>query len=224
MIPLSPRLLCCASMIQGKYVCDIGTDHALLPIYLIKSNRCDHVIATDIREGPLAAAKAGLRRHQVEQSVELCLSDGLDKIPSKNITDVVIAGMGGETIRDILAAPAAAWLQRGTNLVLQPMTRAEVLRKWLAENGFTLRKETAVKDVHLYTVMQAQYTGECKAISDVEAYVGKLNLAEPLTKMYIATILERLHNKRNGIEQSETPVDTAEIQALIQGINQWMKK
>ena len=104
------------------------------------------------------------------------------------------------------------------------MTRAEVLRKWLAENGFTLRKETAVKDVHLYTVMQAQYTGECKAISDVEAYVGKLNLAEPLTKMYIATILERLHNKRNGIEQSETPIDTAEIQALIQGINQWMKK
>lgn len=224
MIPLSPRLLCCASMVQGNYVCDIGTDHALLPIYLIKSNRCDHVIATDVREGPLSSAKAGLKRHQAERSVELCLSDGFEKIPSKNITDVVIAGMGGETIRDILSAPSAAWIQRGTNLILQPMTRAEVLRKWLAENGFAVTKETAVKDVHLYSVMQAHYTGECKTLTDVESYVGKLNLAEPLTRMYLATVLERLHTKLQGIEQSETPENAEETRTLIQGINAWIRK
>ena len=52
MIPLSPRLLCCASMITGDFVCDIGTDHAFLPVYLVMSGKCTEAIATDIREDP----------------------------------------------------------------------------------------------------------------------------------------------------------------------------
>ena len=134
MIPLSARLLCCASYVKGDYACDIGTDHALLPAYLIRSGRCDRVLATDIKQGPLSAAAQTLKRYQVSDVIARCCSDGLKAVPDKGITDVIIAGMGGETIRDILAAPCAVWLRRGTNLVLQPMTKAEVLRTWLAEN------------------------------------------------------------------------------------------
>lgn len=224
MIPLSPRLLCCASMVRGDAVLDIGTDHALLPIYLIKSGKCDRIIATDIKEGPITSAKANIQKHEVQQSVAVMQSDGFRKVPDKGITDVVIAGMGGESIRDILSAPDAAWVQRGTNLVLQPMTRAEVLRKWLAENGYTITKEVAVKDMHLYTVIQAHYTGEIRSLTDVEAYVGKLSLTDPMTRMYLATVQERLHNKLEGIEQSETPEDVTDIRALIQGINAFMRK
>ena len=137
MIPISPRLLCCASMLKGDFICDIGTDHAYLPAYLIQSGKAKQVIATDVKQGPLDSAKGTLKRYHVEQDIKLVLSDGFEKVNSKGITDVVIAGMGGETIRDILAAPKAAFLKKGVNLVLQPMTKAEILRPWLAENGFT---------------------------------------------------------------------------------------
>ena len=111
MIPLSPRLLCCASMLKGDFVCDIGTDHAYLPAYLMMSGKAKQVIATDVKPGPLESAKGTLKRYGVSRDIRLILSDGFDKVPPKGITDVVIAGMGGETIRDILAAPSAAFLK-----------------------------------------------------------------------------------------------------------------
>ncbi len=224
MIPLSARLLCCASMVKGDYVCDIGTDHALLPVYLIRSGRCNRVLATDVKQGPLQAAAQTLKRYDLLDTVQLCLSDGLTKVPNAGITDLVIAGMGGETIRDILASPKAKWIQRGTNLVLQPMTKAELLRRWLAENGFVITRESAVRDVHLYTVIQACYTGEHRTLTDVEAYVGKLNIAEPLTRVYISIILERLGKRLEGLTTAGANEDAADTRALIDGINHWIKQ
>ena len=92
MIPISPRLLCCASMLKGRRVCDIGTDHAYLPAYLISAGKADAVIATDIRQGPLDSAKGTLKRFRVSEDVTLVLSDGFDRVNPKGITDVVIAG------------------------------------------------------------------------------------------------------------------------------------
>jgi len=221
MIPLSPRLLCCASMIQGTHVCDIGTDHAYLPAYLVTSGKCADVIATDIKQGPLESAKGTLRKYQAEGSVKLILSDGFDKIKSKGITDVVIAGMGGETIRDILSAKSADFIRtRPVNLILQPMTKAEVLRTWLYENGFEIVKETATKDTRIYTVIQAHFTGKTSVISEAESYYGKLRNTDPLTKIYIAGVLDRLHTKAHGLDDSGHQEEAAEVRRLITEINQ----
>lgn len=222
MIPLSPRLLCCASMIQGNFVCDIGTDHAYLPAYLIKSGKARQVIATDIRKGPLEIAKQTLKKHGISQGIQLILSDGFEKVPPKDITDAVIAGMGGETIRDILSAESAGFLTKGINLVLQPMTKADVLRRWLAENGFCMAKETAVKDSHVYTVIQACYTGEPQTLTDAEAYCGKLNRAELLTKIYIADVQKHLHTKAHGLDDAGKAEEAAAVRQLIREINTWM--
>ncbi len=215
MIPLSPRLLTCAGMVQGRTVCDIGTDHAYLPVWLITNGRADRVIATDVREGPLRAAKETLKRFGVSDRIALCLSDGFERIDPAGLTDAVIAGMGGETIRDILAAPAAAFLQNGVNLILQPMTKAEVLRIWLAENGFSVTKETAVKDSRVYTVMQAHCTGERHPLSAAESYIGKLQRSDPLTALYASGVLERLGSKAAGLAASGSTKEAAEIRRLI---------
>ncbi len=223
MIPISPRLLCCASMLKGRRVCDIGTDHAYLPAYLISAGKADAVIATDIRQGPLDSAKGTLKRFRVSDDVTLVLSDGFDRVNPKGITDVVIAGMGGETIRDILAAKSAEFIKKGVNLVLQPMTKAEVLRKWLAENGFAVTKETAVKDSLVYTVMQACYTGETVPVTEAETYYGKLRRNDPLTKIYIALIQERLHTKAHGLEEAGQTEESAAVRRLITEINHWLR-
>ena len=223
MIPLSPRLLCCASMITGDFVCDIGTDHAFLPVYLVMSGKCTEAIATDIREGPLETAKNTLRKHGVSGSIRLILTDGFRKVPDKNITDVVIAGMGGESIRDILADDAAKWIRRGTNLVLQPMTKSEVLRSWLAENGFPITKEAAVKDTHVYSVIQTHYTGETRTLTGAEPYVGKLRRSDKLTRIYLAGVQDRLHTKANGLDEAGHTEESAAVRETIRQINEWME-
>lgn len=222
MIPLSPRLLTCAAMVQGRSVCDIGTDHAYLPVWLIMSGKADRVTATDVREGPLRAAKETLLRFGVSDRITLALSDGFDSISPSGITDAVIAGMGGETIRDILAAKSAAFVRKGVNLVLQPMTKAEILRCWLAENGFSVTKETAVKDARVYTVMQAHYTGEQRKNSPAESYIGTLRRTDPLTRIYLAGVLERLGKKASGLAASGNADEAASITALIREINCWL--
>ena len=223
MIPLSPRLLCCASMITGDFVCDIGTDHAFLPVYLVMSGKCTEAIATDIREGPLETAKNTLRKHGVSGRIRLILTDGFRKVPDRNITDVVIAGMGGESIRDILADDAAKWIRRGTNLVLQPMTKSEVLRSWLAENGFPITKEAAVKDTHVYSVIQAHYTGETHTLTGAEPYVGKLRRSDKLTRIYLAGVQDRLHTKANGLDEAGHTEESAAVRETIRQINEWME-
>ena len=98
----------------------------------------------------------------LEDKITPLLSDGLENVPPKGITDIVIAGMGGELIADILKK--CQWIKSKANpinLVLQPMTKWDVLRKWLYENGFTVTKEKACEEGRfVYSVMQAVYTGE----------------------------------------------------------------
>ena len=222
MIPISPRLLCCASMLKGDVICDIGTDHAYLPAYLIQSKKAKLVIATDIKQGPLDSAKGTLKRFRVEQDIRLVLSDGFDKVDTKGITDVVIAGMGGETIRDILAAPKAEFVKKNVNLVLQPMTKAEILRPWLADHGFAILKEIAVKDTHVYTVIQAEYTGNTEPLTPLQSYCGKLRRSDPLTKIYMAGVQERLHTKAAGLAEAGSEQEAAEIRSLLTEINLWL--
>ena len=222
MIPISPRLLCCASLLKGDVICDIGTDHAYLPAYLVQSGKAKQVIATDVKQGPLDSAKGTLKRYHVEQDIRLVLSDGFDKVNPKGVTDVVIAGMGGETIRDILAAPKAEFIKKGVNLVLQPMTKAEILRPWLAKHGFAISKEIAVKDTHVYTVMQASYTGKAEQLTPVQCYCGKLRRADPLTKIYMAGVQERLHTKAAGLREAGDDAAADEIRALLNEINLWL--
>ena len=223
MIPLSPRLLTCAAMVKGNHVLDIGTDHAFLPVYLVMSGKCDRAIATDVKQGPLNAAAATLQRYKLTKQITMLLTDGFRKVNPNGVTDVVIAGMGGENIRAILSDPSAKWVQNGINLVLQPMTKPEVLRTWLAENGFTVTMESAVRDIRIYTVMQAVYTGEKHSLSPAEAYYGKLKRTELLTKIYIANVQERLHTKEQGLLQANQTEEAQALREIINGINLWLK-
>ena len=99
---------------------------------------------------------------------------------------------------------------------------ATIVAGIVAENGFSVCKETAVKDNHLYTVMQAVYTGETTKLSEVEAYVGQLRRSEPLTRIYIATILERLGKQLEGRRSADSS-DAVRTEALIAGINEWLR-
>ena len=154
-VPISSRLLACCNFISpGDRVADVGTDHGYLGIWLLTQGLADSVIASDIGEGPLSAAKANAQRFGCQDKMEFCLSDGVQDIP-RDFDTLVIAGMGSQTMVHILSA--APWLP-GRKLVLQPQNKPWLLRAWLSENGWHIRRETLVRDGRfLYAVMEAVF-------------------------------------------------------------------
>ena len=108
---LDGRLAKCAAMLRGVPFADIGTDHAYLPVYLAVRGEIPAAIAADLREGPLESAKRTIARFHVESIVTARLSDGLAAIQPQEAEDIVIAGMGGELIAQILSK--APWLKAG---------------------------------------------------------------------------------------------------------------
>lgn len=182
---LNKRLQACAAWVTtGGVVCDVGTDHAYLAAELLRGEICKHVIASDIREGPLQAAKRTLEQAGLLEQATLKLSDGLQQIDGKDVTDVVIAGMGGETIIHILAS--CEWIQNGVNLILQPMTKIPLLRQWLAENGYAIERENIVKENQFfYTVMQVHYDGKQRKLTSLEAEIGVQDWNAPAVQAYL---------------------------------------
>ncbi len=196
---LSERLKVIYLKVVGGVVADIGTDHAYLPIALIKGNRCKKVIACDIREKPLLNAK-----HNVEASgvknIELRLSDGLSAVAPGEATTVVIAGMGGEVIAGILER-CEYIKDPAVNLILQPMTSAGVLREWLVANGFGNWQEQTVTDSgKIYTVITVNYGGKKPEIHPAFYEIGTIKGETDTDIIYIEKelkILKKLINDLN---------------------------
>ncbi|MBQ3841800.1 MAG: SAM-dependent methyltransferase [Ruminiclostridium sp.] len=170
MIRLDDRLAAVASFVRtDRRICDVGTDHALLPCFLCEQGARD-VIASDVNEMPLEAARANVEKYGFSDRIRLIRSDGLADIPPCD--DVIVAGMGGELIARIVGG--CTFVTADTRFILQPMTRAEHLRRFLYANGFEITEEKGAYSAgKAYTVVLAVYTGEKREISDEFAYFGK---------------------------------------------------
>lgn len=209
MINLNNRLKLCADFVtSGGVSADVGTDHGYLASYLILNKISKKVFACDINEKPLNSARQTVEKLNLSDKVEVILSDGLKNVPNENITDVIIAGMGGELISQIIAD--AQWVQRSVNLVLQPMTKSELLRKWLYANGYKIVREQAVTDEKFtYIVIQSVYCGEFIRIDDYFSFVGLVDKAIGDGKKYLLITVERLKNIAEGLKKSEEKKDEA---------------
>ncbi len=210
MINLDKRLSTVASMVRrDSRVADIGTDHAYLPVYLVQAGVCPGGIAADIRSGPLDAARRTVTEAGLTDVIALRLGDGLAPVAADEADDIVIAGMGGETIVEILSA--ADWVKdTRLRLVLQPMTRAEELRRWLLTNGFTITEERLVRDGHrLYPVMAATYTAAESETDEYVFYAGFFTADEG--RPYREMMAEHLTRRAAGLHHSGDEVAAARL-------------
>ena len=208
------RLSLCAEYVRGgSRLADIGTDHAYLPIALCLSGKIPSALACDINPQPLESARANISRYGLSGRIETRLSDGLRMILPDEADDIVIAGMGGELIRDILCA--APWVRDGSKrLVLQPMTHHEDLVKWLYENGFSIIAQGAVFDEgKYYTALAAEFTGEPAGCGLYNALVGKLDTEDENSRGFLRRCLNNLRNKSKG-DESLLPVVKMLAEAL----------
>ena len=210
MIALDNRLKTAAAMVRsGVTVCDVGTDHALLACYLAK-NGAKEVIASDINDGPLESA-----RRTVEQegcaNVRVLKSDGLKQIDYAD--DVIICGMGGELIAEIIAG--CRFLTKDTRFILQPMTKPERLRHQLYADGFEILEErTAYDGKRAYVVIHAAYTGDRCEVDEVFALTGKVK--DP---KFLRLTAEKLLKNASRMENSDSFADeTAKLRDMAEEI------
>lgn len=223
---LSERLQLIADEInKGETMADIGTDHGFLPLYLLESGKCPHVVMADISAGSLQKAEDNCKLLHPERTYDLRLGNGIDVLKDGEVDVVVMAGMGGLLICDILEWNLAK-SRSIKRYVLQPRNNVGRLRYWLAANGFTITKESLVREgKFLCEILTVQSGAATEAVS--EPYSAAYDYPEslliwrnPLTGEYLEkklAIEEKIYQNiavHSKTVQTETAACTARINQL----------
>lgn len=193
---------------KDRTLLDIGTDHAYLPIYAVENGFSSGAIASDINEGPTERARKNVAECGLSEKIKVIRADGLCGLDAyvQGEVDIAIFGMGGELIAHIL--DASPWIKKiGNRFILQPMTAADDLRKYLAKNGFSIIEETlSEQSGKLYVTLCCEYTGKAEEISEAEALLGKYNIENnsesPIFKKMLARTVKGLEIRINGLQSA----------------------
>lgn len=158
---LTPRLQAIADSInEYEVLADIGTDHAFLPIYLMINGKISKAIATDINKGPIDIAQERIKKYSFEDKIETRQGSGMTVIEPNEADAIVIAGMGGMLIAEIIEQSKLVAM-KAKILVMQPMLDSGKLRKYLLKSGFEIYdEELAKEDRKIYEIIWARYTGK----------------------------------------------------------------
>ena len=157
-VELGPRLKTVASFLEGvTLLCDVGSDHAYLPVYAIQHGLITHAIAGEVVKGPYESATQTVQDYVLNDKISVRLANGLAAFDAEDQIDViVIAGMGGGLIADILDNGSAK-LASVKRLILQPNNREDELRRWLCSHNFQIIEEAIVEENgKFYEIMIAE--------------------------------------------------------------------
>lgn len=184
---------------------DIGTDHAYIPIYLIQQEVCKKAIASDVKIGPIEAANNNINLYKLKDKIETRLGCGLDTIAQDEADAIIIAGMGGTLITELLEAN----LQKATKtlaLVLQPMNDLQVVRKWLYDKGFDIYDEEIVAEGQKkYFIITAKFDGVIREYSDFQLQIGEklIKKKDPLLLSYCEMKIKQIDSVLKQLEDME---------------------
>ena len=201
---LDKRLSAVAEFVgHGAKLVDVGTDHGKLPIYLMPTGKVSFAVASDKNEGPLFFARENINRAGLEKKISVRLTNGLNSVQPGEVDTVVVAGMGGALIKEILASSPLV-LESVESLILQPMNEGAALRRWLYENDFYIENEILVKeDGRIYEIVLAK-SGTRKMPKEIELLLGPVILKHKteLLKERITELKNKEEKKLLGMERS----------------------
>ena len=188
-VQLSHRLYTIAQCVpQGSRIIDVGTDHAYIPIYLIKNHQVSACIATDIHKGPLEKAARNMKHHQVK-CIDLRLTNGIQGIEAGEGDVMILAGMGGYLTIDILQQSLEV-VKTMKKLILQPQQDIPCVRQFLHAQGFQIEDEYFVEEDEKYYTIITAVLGEEHYEKAYDYIYGK-RLIEKKTETFKAYMLEK---------------------------------
>ena len=227
---LTDRLLKIASLVDnGKRIADIGTDHGYIPVYLLNQNKIQYAILGDVNKGPLENARKEVTRNKLQDKVDLRLGSGIEVLKENEVDEIIIAGMGGMLINNLLKANEKV-AHTTEKLILQPMQAPEELRMFLYQNGYKILDEHLVREEHrLYEIIVCKYEGlEPQEIDPIYYEIGLklIQNNDPLLNDFIENkirinqnVLKKLEGKEaQGIENKRAALNK-KIDALNDLLN-----
>ena len=210
---------------MGARLADIGSDHAYLPVALMRRGVIEAAVAGEVASTPFHAAQRTVRDNGLEKHVTVRLADGLAAIePADAITAISVCGMGGETIRDILDS-GKAHLSGRERLILQPNGGEQPLRYWLMSNGYRILSEELLHENRFYYEIIMAERAEPVVYSAEELYFGPMHL-QARSPAFLAKWQRALRLKKRtlaGFEQARQRVPHAKAQAIAQQV-QWITR
>ncbi len=217
---LNKRLEAIASLIPShKKIADIGTDHAYLPIFMVKHANCLAAIAGDINLGPFLVAREQVKKFNLQEQIDVRKGDGLQVIEPGEAEVIIIAGMGGETICKIMEEGLDR-VNEAEMVVLQPNTAALEVRNWLIDHQYYMVEERLVEDGrHLYQIIVAQ-KGIQPLKDPLMLEIGpKLwSNRDPLLKKHLEKLIHKYEIIEMGL-QNQQKIDTpGELQTIQEKI------
>ena len=188
---------------MGAALCDVGSDHAYLPLALFSEGKITSAVITDIHEAPLENARNNIKSGGFLGKTEFLLCDGLADVNLAAVDTISIAGMGACTIESILRA---ANLTEKHTLILQPMTQTALLRRYLLTNGYEILRSEAIADGRkFYLIMTAKKTGG-KTKYPAHANIFGADLAKTGDwQAYMTWEISRQKRKLHGLQTAATP-------------------
>lgn len=154
-VVLSARMEALTRMVsKDSRVCDVGCDHGWVSIYLVQQGISPHVLAMDVRQGPLSRAQEHIRQQELEAYIETRLSDGVTALETGEADTVICAGMGGRLMRRILEEGREK-LAVMRELILQPQSEIAAFRAYLRQTGYeTVAEDIVYEDGKYYPIMK----------------------------------------------------------------------
>ena len=226
---LSQRLQAIGNFVpNNSIVADIGTDHGYIPAYLIQNNISKRVIGTDISKGSLEKIIDYIRELGIEHRVDTRLGDGLEVIKPYEIDTVIIAGMGGLLIRDILENHKKV-TDSIINFIFQPMVASKELRQYLIENKFEIIKEELVKEEDKYYEIIYAKKGLSFIEKDIYYEISQFLIKErhPLLKEFIEekiTSTKKIMEEIKDIGSEKSQERYLELQNSLEDYEEVLKK
>lgn len=206
---------------QGARIADIGTDHAYLPIELVKKDIVAFAVAGDVHNGPYKAAKEHVEDLSLEGKISVRLGDGLAVLSPLEVDTVVIAGMGGQTIIEILKNQCEI-VRSLKRLILQPMVGAATVRRWLCANDWYVLEEQLVQEEgRLYEIIVAEQ-GKCPYYEPVMYEIGEKlwNDKSPLLILHIDQLISQAKRIVSEMECSSNAKRSLKYQEYVTRLKQ----
>lgn len=206
---------------QCDTLCDIGTDHALVPAYALLNKRCRRAIASDVRKGPLKRAEQTQKASNLQDVMDLRLGNGLEVLSMDEVDVIVIAGMGGVLMAELLENQMEK-ARKARRMILQPMYAQEVVRPFLWRHGFTVADEALIREgSKLYQVL-AVYHDEAASASarkdPLYAVIGEglIRNRDPLLEDWLCDRMKRQRKIVDGLRKAaSTSPDLGREEALL---------
>ncbi len=203
---LSDRLMKIADLVaKGASVADIGTDHGYIPVYLVKNKIANKVIASDVSYDSLKKASSYVKENNLDHMIDTRLGDGLKVLKAAEVDTVIIAGMGGLLIQDILEKDREI-TDSITHFILQPMVASRELRQFLYDNGFTIINESLAKETSRFYEIIYATKGLDKIESPWDLLINPILIKNkhPLLQEFIVSRLDNLETIKNELKASRS--------------------